>query len=143
MRFRNAKDNCATALSPWRDPAVAECFGNVYAAYRFCVCKVCDGAGHAKHTGIAAGGQAHGVGGLRQQLAAGFVRRGMGIEQVGVEFGVGAAASALKPGRLNGAGPCNAGGDLIGTFGGRWQGKIGGGNRIDIDVQINPVKQRA
>ncbi len=57
-------------------------------AHLFGACEVGDGPCHAQHSGVAARRQTHGLGRLEQQLAAGFVGRGVRFERLAIEFGV-------------------------------------------------------
>ena len=51
------------------------------------------GAGDAEHAGVAAGGEAHRLRGLHEELAAGLVGRGERFERIAVELRVGALAT--------------------------------------------------
>lgn len=92
---------------------------------------------------VAPRGQPHGFGSLHKQPPSGFVRSGVGFEQVGVEFGVGACLRALQARRLYLTRPGDAGGDFGASFGRRRQGEIGGADRIDFDVKVDPITEYA
>lgn len=111
------------------------------AADRIRTGKICNRPRHAQHAGIASCGEAHGLGRLRQQLAPRIVRRGMGIEQVSIEFGIAARARSLQSGELQGPCPRNPRGDLIRAFGGRREGKVGSRYGIHLDMEVDPIKQ--
>jgi hypothetical protein len=121
--------------------AIAEGFGHMDPADLIGTGQIGHGPGHAQDTGIAARGQAHRLGGLEQQLLARRVGRGVAVEQVAVEFGIVAPPGAFEPGGLALACGGDAGGHFVRAFGGRRQGKVGGGNRVYLDMKVDPVEQ--
>lgn len=107
----------------------------------FATRQVGDGAGYAQDAGVAAGGHAHGACGLGQKLSARFVGGGDGFEEIAVDFGIGADGVVGVTRGLDRAGGGDAGGDLFRPFGGGWQDEIGGGDGVDVYVQVDPVEQ--
>ena len=97
----------------------------------------------AQHPGIAARGEAHRFGGLQQQRAARFVRGGVGIEQVAVQFGIGAPPGAFEPPVLHPARRCDPRRNLGRTFGRGGQCQVADTDRVNLDMEVDPVEQRA
>ena len=76
---------------------------------------------------------------MQQQLAPCFVGHGELIELVAFQFGVGA-----HPARgLAGTGGGDAAGDFGAAFGGRGQRHVDRADGCDMDMQVDPVEQRA
>lgn len=121
--------------------AVAERFGDVDAADCLAVREVGDGTADAEDPGIAAGRQPHRFRGLGEKPSAGFVGRGDGIEQCAIRLRIRADRVVAVTVGLDRPGRGNAGGDFGRAFG-RWrQDQVGGADRLDVDVQVDPVEQ--
>lgn len=111
------------------------------AAYGFGSRQIGDGAGDPKDSRVPTRGQAHGFCRLNQQAAARLVGRGMGFQQVAIEFGIRACGGSLEPCRLDCTGPCHARGDLLGAFGRRGQGEVGSAYRVYFHMQVDAVTE--
>ena len=109
----------------------------MHAADRLGAGKVRDGAGDPLDARIAARGEAHRFGSLCEQLAPGFVRSCVDVQQIAVKLGVAAGVGALEPGNLQRPRPRHPRGHLVGTFCRRRKRQIRRGDRIDLDMEVN------
>lgn len=98
---------------------------------------------HAQYARIPAGRQTHHFCGLGKQPPPWLVGRCMFLKQLAIDFGIGARAVCAVAGTLDIAGGSNAGADFSTSFGGRRKDEIGGADRGDIDVEVDPVEHRA
>ena len=109
----------------------------MHPAHRFRAAKVRDRAGDPQHPRIPARRQAHRFGGAGEELARGFVRRREAFEGFSVDLGIGAGLYVLVARGLEGAGGGDSGRDVFRAFGGRGKGEVGGGDGLDLDMQVD------
>jgi len=94
---------------------------------------------HPQYPRIAARRQPHRFAGLCEQALAGFVWGGMRLEQFAVEFGIAAPCSAAQSFGLHLPRRQYPRGDLFGAFRWRRQDKVGGADRLNLDMQVDAV----
>jgi hypothetical protein len=104
--------------------------------------KIRDCAGHADHTMKAASRKPHGRCRISEQLATWLVRGCYALEQFTVGFGVRSDAGAIVPIRLPLSRSGNSAGHFCAALGGRRQSEIGGGDALDIDMEVDAIEKR-
>ncbi len=67
----------------------------------------------------------------------------MGVQQLSVQFGIGATARTSQPFGLHLPRGEHAGRNLVGSFGGGWQNQISRTDSLYLNMQVNPVEQWA
>ena len=105
--------------------------------------EISDGACDTQDTMEASCRQAHRCGRVGQELAPGIVRSPDTVEQLPIRLGIGPYTRPAIAVGLNLARRRHPSRDLGASFGGRRQGQIGGGDTLHVDMQIDPVEQRA
>src|SRR5207253_9204589 len=105
--------------------------------------KVGDGSGDAEDAVEAAGGEAHCFGGLGEEAAAGIVGGGDFVQEVAVCLGVGSDGVGGVAAGLDFAGGADALADFGGAFGGRREDEIGGGDGLDVYMEVYAVEHWA
>jgi hypothetical protein len=98
-----------------------------------------DRPGDAQDAGIAARRQPHRFGCLREQGSSGIVGRGHRLQQVAVDLGIGPRSVTGVAGGLDRARGGDPRRDLGRSFGRRRQDEVGGADRLDFDVEVDPV----
>ena len=126
----------------WRLPPVAQRLGDVDAPDALCAREIGDGSRHAQGSRVTSRGQPHGSRGLHQQCTPRLVRPGEGLQRIAFEFRIGARTASVRPAGLYRTGAGHAGADLAASLGRRRQGEVGGADRIDFDMQVDPIEQR-
>lgn len=99
-------------------------------------------AGDAKDAGIAPRGQAHRLGGLREQSPPGLVRRCDRIQQCTIRLCIGASrvvAVAIGLDRARGSNPDR---DLRRALCRRREDQVGGADRLHVDMEVDSIEQR-
>lgn len=113
------------------------------AAYLFLSVQVGNGAGDFENAVIGAGGKAHGVKGAAQQGGGGLRHGAKTADQGSGKGGIAVDAEAVVALLLELSGPVHPGAD----GGGRFLMPLGGevliGDRGHLDMQVQPVQQRA
>lgn len=105
--------------------------------------KIGDGATDAEDPRVAARGQVHRFGRLCEQSTTGVVRRGHDIEQRAIGLCIRTNRVVAIAFRLERASGGDADGDLDRPLGWWWENQISGADRLDVDVKVDPVEQRA
>lgn len=123
-----------------RDAEVRQRFGDVDAADSLCAGEVGDGAGDAQDAVVAAGGEAHGVGGVGQELDPAGIGLRDGVEQFALRLGIGAHALAVVALSLDRTRFRDARRDVGTAFGWRRQREILRLHRRHLDMDVYAVE---
>ena len=122
---------------------VLDRLGEVLLADMLATLKIGDGPGHLEDAGEGAGREAEPVGDQFQHPVAGGVQLTVLPEVAGVHLGVAVDLRPLEPLHLDIAGELHPMADLRGAFGLAPDGQVAVADRRHLDVDVNPVQERA